>query len=205
MKKSKSETAATRERILSVAGRLFLQHGVAETGIASVMSAAGLTQGGFYRHFRSKEQLVAEANIAANERMFDHIVAAVDGKPAAEALDIAVGLYLSQLEQRECEGLCPLPALGSELRRAEHAVRQAAMAGYQRLVQFFAALGGEIGVAEPARLAAAIVATMVGAVMLAQLAASPESARPILLNARRTIQSMLPDAAPAAAGKKELE
>jgi TetR/AcrR family transcriptional repressor of nem operon len=205
MKKSRSETVDTRKRILSAAGRLFLQHGVAETGIASIMAAAGLTQGGFYRHFRSKEQLVAEANMAANERVFGQIVAAVDGKPAAEALDTAVTMYLSQLERQECEGMCPLPNLGSELRRADPAVRQAAMAGYQRLVHFFSALGQRAGAPDPDKLAGAIVTTMVGAVMLARLAAGPESARSILLNARLAIQAMIPGTRPSAPGKKSLE
>jgi len=197
MKKSKIETVDTRKRILSAATRLFLANGLAETGIASIMSAAGLTQGGFYRHFRSKEQLIAEANIAANDQMVDYFGAAVRGKSAAEALPIAVNLYLDQLQLRGGEGLCPLPSLGSELRRADPRVRAAAMAGYQRLVQFFAVLTEQAGLAEPARLADAIVATMVGAVMLARLAVSRESAQAILLNARQTILSMLPTA-PAA-------
>ena len=194
MKKSKIETVDTRKRILSAATRLFLANGLAETGIASIMSAAGLTQGGFYRHFRSKEQLIAEANIAANDQMVDYFDAAVRGKPAAEALHIAVSLYLEQAQLRGGEALCPLPNLGSELRRADPRVRDAAMAGYQRLAQFFAMLTEQAGLAEPARLADAIVATMVGAVMLARLAVSRDAAQAILLNARQTILSMLPGA-----------
>ena len=74
MRKSNAETAETRKRILAIASGLFLKNGIAATGISDVMSAAGLTQGGFYRHFSSKEHLVADANAVA----FDFIVANLD-------------------------------------------------------------------------------------------------------------------------------
>lgn len=202
MKKSKSATIDTRKRIVAAATRMFLEHGLAETGIASIMAAAGLTQGGFYRHFRSKEHLIVEASIAANDRLRGFFSEAIRGKPAAEGLDIAVALYLSQSEQQGCESLCPLPSLGSELGRSDQQVREAAMAGYQRLVQFFAGLVDQAGCTEPARLADAIVSTMVGAVMLARLAASPASAASILRNARQTIRLMLP--APDAEGNAKM-
>ncbi|MRW87525.1 TetR family transcriptional regulator [Pseudoduganella sp. FT26W] len=192
MKKSKIETLDTRRRIVRTATRMFLANGLAETGIASIMSAVGLTQGGFYRHFKSKEHLIAEANIAANDRMFDYFSAAVDGKNPSEALDLVVALYLDQVGSTGAEDMCPLPNLGSELRRSDKLVRDAAMTGYQRLVEFFAALAIELGAAEPSKLAEAIVATMVGAVMLAKLAVTPEAARVILGNARRTVQLMVP-------------
>lgn len=191
MKKSKIETVNTRKRILSAATKMFMANGLAETGIASIMSAVGLTQGGFYRHFSSKEQLIAEANIAANDRMFDRFTEAANGKSAAEALDIVVTLYLDQLEEQGCDVMCPLPSLGTELRLSNKLVRDAALTGYQRLVQFLAVLTCQTGAADPAKLADAIVATMVGAVMLARLAISQEAARAILANAKRVIQSTL--------------
>src|SRR5258708_13451066 len=61
MRKSRQETAETRERIVRTAAHEFGQHGIAETGLADVMSAAGLTHGGFYKHFDSKAQLAPEA------------------------------------------------------------------------------------------------------------------------------------------------
>lgn len=192
MKKSKSATIDTRKRIVAAATRMFLEHGLDDTGIVSIMAAAGLTQGGFYRHFRSKEHLIVEACVAASDRLRGVFGEAIRGKAPAAAIDIAVDLYLSQTEQRGCESLCPLPSLGSELGRSDQQVREAAMAGYQRLVQFFAGLADQAGYTEPARLADAIVSTMVGAVMLARLAASPALAANILRNARQTIRLMLP-------------
>jgi len=66
MRKSKQETALTRERIVKAAASEFRQHGIVATGLADLMSAAGLTHGGFYRHFDSKDQLVAEASAVAS-------------------------------------------------------------------------------------------------------------------------------------------
>jgi TetR/AcrR family transcriptional regulator, transcriptional repressor for nem operon len=65
MRKSKRETEETRKRIVEMAADEFRQHGIATSGIADLMAAVGLTHGGFYRHFDSKEQLVAEATAAA--------------------------------------------------------------------------------------------------------------------------------------------
>src|ERR1700753_1722105 len=61
MKKSKAETAKTRQRIVEVASETIRTQGIDATGVAEVMAAAGLTHGGFYRHFESKDQLVAAA------------------------------------------------------------------------------------------------------------------------------------------------
>lgn len=191
MKKSKQETLDTRKRILSTATRMFLADGLAQTGIASIMQAAGLTQGGFYRHFRSKEQLIVEASKAANEHMFAAFAEAVAGCTPQQALVLAVDMYLEQLSGHDCDGMCPLPNLGSELRRADPVVRGAAMAGHQRLVQFYQALAEQAGAAEPAELGAALVTAMVGAVMLARVAVNAQAQTAILANCRKTLHAML--------------
>src|ERR1700684_2423410 len=61
MRKSKVETANTRERIIKAAGAEFMANEISEAALARVMAAAGLTHGGFYRHFASKDQLLQEA------------------------------------------------------------------------------------------------------------------------------------------------
>jgi TetR/AcrR family transcriptional repressor of nem operon len=71
MRKSRQEAAETRERIVKVAAREFNESGIQSTGLTEIMAAAGLTHGGFYKHFSSKDQLVAEAIDAALERIAD--------------------------------------------------------------------------------------------------------------------------------------
>ncbi len=195
MKKSRQDTEESRKRILSAATRMFLADGLAETGIASIMQAAGLTQGGFYRHFRSKEQLVVEASKAANEHMFAAFAQAVAGRSPQQALVLAIDMYLDQLSRQDCDGMCPLPNLGSELRRADALVRGAAMAGHQRLVQFYQSLARQAGAIDPAELGAALVTAMVGAVMLARVAVNAQAQAAILANCRKTLYAMLPAAA----------
>ncbi len=65
MRKSKQEALRTRERIVAAASEEFRQHGIVATGLADLMAEAGLTHGGFYKHFRSKAELISEAATAA--------------------------------------------------------------------------------------------------------------------------------------------
>jgi TetR/AcrR family transcriptional repressor of nem operon len=192
MKKSKSDTADTRRKIVSIASKLFMENGLAETGIANIMSAAGLTQGGFYRHFESKDQLIAEANTAANDQMFQYYQAAVERKSPRDALDTVVRLYLHQVQGESPEWLCPLPHLGSELRNSDRQVRTAAMDGYQRLVEFISKLTEQLEIPDHASVADAIVTTMVGAVMLSRLAINPSIAEAILDSTELAVKALLP-------------
>jgi TetR/AcrR family transcriptional regulator, transcriptional repressor for nem operon len=75
MKKSKLEAAETRRRIVKTAAAEFRRNGIHATGLSDVMAAAGLTHGGFYRHFDSKDELVAEACAAAMELAAENTVA----------------------------------------------------------------------------------------------------------------------------------
>jgi TetR/AcrR family transcriptional repressor of nem operon len=191
MKKSKLDTAETKRRIVSTASTLFLQNGLAETGIADVMEAAGLTQGGFYRHFESKDELIAEANRVANAKLFDFYSAAIEGKQALEAMEIIARLYLYQSQGNELETLCPLANLGSELRHANDHIRSVAMEGYQRLAETFTMMAKQVGIADHASVADSIVSTIVGAVTLSRLSVDKVTAESILENALATVRTLL--------------
>jgi len=91
MRKSKAETAKTRERILEAASAQFLRHGITEAGLARLMRAAGLTHGGFYRHFASKDQLVAEACSQAVLSLASGLESQIEGRPPGQALPLLVG------------------------------------------------------------------------------------------------------------------
>lgn len=191
MKKSKVETAETRRRIISTASRLFMEKGLGETGIADVMVAAGLTQGGFYRHFESKEQLIAEANREANEQLFQFYDEAVAGKSPLEAMDTIVSLYLYQSEDDGSGKLCPLANLGSELYHANEDIRAVAMEGYQRFTESFAQMTGQLGIADNVGVSDAIVSTIVGAVTLSRLSVDAAMSKNILENAQTAVRTLL--------------
>lgn len=186
MRKSKSETAETRKRIIATAAELFLERGLAATGIADVMAAAGLTQGGFYRHFESKEQLIAEASAAAFDLGFERLGEAVAGLPAREALSRAVHMYLFQ-RQRPGSRLCPLAHLASELPHTDGNVKSVVDIGHRRTVDFMARLLQQLDLDDQDGVAEAIVSTMLGAVMLARLALTEAASNAILHNAEKTV------------------
>src|SRR5262249_51045305 len=119
MRKSKAETAKTRERILEAASAQFLRQGIMEAGLARLMRAAGLTHGGFYRHFASKRQLVAEACSQAVLSLTSGLKSQIEGKPSDQALPLLVGKYLSRSHRDQPANGCVLAALGSELPRPD--------------------------------------------------------------------------------------
>jgi TetR/AcrR family transcriptional repressor of nem operon len=195
MRKSKADTAETRKRIIAVASNIFLRQGLAATGIADIMVAAGLTQGGFYRHFESKEQLIAEANEAAFAELFAMFDAATAGLPPREALELIVKRYLYQLQAEKVVYMCPLANLSSELRHADPQVKAVAEDGYARMVKLFASHLLRMDVADYVGVAEAIVAIGVGAVTLARMALEPAAANAILANAHNTINFLVQNAA----------
>jgi len=191
MKKSQVETAATRRKIIATASQLFMEKGLGDTGIADVMAAAGLTQGGFYRHFASKEQLIAEANREANEQLFRFYDAAIVGQSPWAAMEIIVSLYLYQSHEGGTGKLCPLANLGSELYHANDDIRAVAMQGYRRITEAFAHLTGQMGLADHVSISDAIVSTIVGAVTLSRLSVDEATSKNILENAQATVRTLL--------------
>src|SRR5271167_3450244 len=85
MRKSREEAARTRKRIVTAASGEFRKNGIVATGLNDLMSAAGLTHGGFYKHFESKDQLVAEACAEAVETILEMLAAAASKKGGAAA------------------------------------------------------------------------------------------------------------------------
>jgi TetR/AcrR family transcriptional repressor of nem operon len=135
MRKSKRETEETRKRIVEMAADEFRQHGIVTSGIADLMAAVGLTHGGFYRHFESKEQLVAEATAAALDTLLDTLASAASGKKGRNALKAALEVYVCAEHRDNPRDGCPLAALGSELARSDKRVRDVAATGFSRMVE----------------------------------------------------------------------
>ncbi|EDT41832.1 TetR/AcrR family transcriptional regulator [Burkholderia ambifaria] len=167
MKRSKADTAATRARVVEVAAQTFARNGIRATGVAEIMAAAGLTHGAFYRHFESKEQLVAEACAVTLESL----VGSAESVAGQEQ-----GRFLSHLESfltSDCNdgGLagCPFVAMGSELARADAETRRIATEGFCNLVDLIATRYSHMS-GESARAAAIYtLTTMIGAVTMSRI------------------------------------
>lgn len=187
MRKSRSETAESRARIVSNASRLFLTEGISSVGTREIMSASGIAQGGFYRHFDSKEQLLEAAYQKVLVDLFTMLEERTAGMDAREALKTVVRLYLSQSLTLRAVDLCPLAMLGSELKRTSETIRSVALLGYERFVGLLETNLKKMGKPRPRVLATAISSTLVGAVTLANMAPRKATAQQILKSAREYV------------------
>lgn len=184
MRKSRAETAATRERIVEAAAGEFRRNGIGATGLSNLMGAAGLTHGGFYKHFASKEQAVAEACAYAIEEIGETLGAAMDKRGAKPALHGAVNAYLSVDHRDNAAAGCPFAALGAELARGSEPVREAASAGLEGLIAQLAARHAEPGAAQASTEAVLTLSSMIGALVLSRIVTDDKRSRDILKQMR---------------------
>ena len=180
MRKSIKEAAQTRRSIVETAADHLRRTGIAEASLADIMAAAGLTHGGFYRHFRSKEHLVAEALTAASEKT----LIALKKRVAAGGVNAAADAYLSPEQRDSATPICPFVAFGSELRHAGDETKAAAANALEAL---FTTLAEGRTTANARRNAIVSLATMVGAMTLARAVADEAIADEILDSARRAL------------------
>jgi len=184
MRKSKVETAKTRERIVKAAGAEFAANGISEAALARVMAAAGLTHGGFYRHFASKDQLVLEACSKTVSSLVASLERLISRKPHEQALPLLVDHYVSPAHRDQPRTGCPLAALGSEFARRDKRTRRAAMEGFLQLSRLIASHLETVPSRKRAEQSMAIVSAMVGAVTLARIAPDARLSDAVLVATR---------------------
>ena len=167
MRVTQHEMDASHARIVEGASRLMRERGVRSTSVADAMNEAGLTHGGFYRHFKTKDDLVVEALRSAFDDFAKPLELRQQLEPAAAVAADYKALYLSPEHVAHPGFGCPMPALGSDMARESESVRQAFASGVSRVVTALAAAAEG---SDAQRQAAALreVATLVGAVVLAR-------------------------------------
>ncbi len=183
MRDTSQRKAETRQRIVGAAAELFRMHGIDGVGVDAIMQRAGLTHGGFYLYFPSKEALVGAVSAEQLARSAARWTEIAAQEPGDAALGRIVGNYLDGRHAVPSEHGCVLPALGSELARRPDT--RAALTGSIR------AMLGVLTRLMPARrraraesAAMAAFSTMVGAVVLARLSSDPQLSEAILAAAR---------------------
>jgi TetR/AcrR family transcriptional repressor of nem operon len=184
MRKSREEKARSREEILSAAARLFRERGIATTSVSDVMTAAGLTHGGFYRHFDSKEALVASAiekAFGAGLRVFtEH-----PPNPSDETRAY-VDQYLSDAHLADPGDGCPILHLGPEAARGPLVWREALDEGADRAIAMLAR-----GLPGGRDAAIRLLTCLIGAMTLARALPEGPSRNLVLDQARRTAEWLL--------------
>jgi AcrR family transcriptional regulator len=189
MARSPSRKEETHERIVHTAARAIRRHGYAGVGVADVMNEAGLTHGGFYAHFDSKTDMLAEAASRAGAETVEALRRIADAAPAGQALAALIDGYLSQQHADAPESGCPVAALGSEIARQEPAVRAAATRRIKDLIGLVEQQLPGWGKAAAHDKALALVAGMVGSLMLSRAVDDPELSKAIRRAGRQFLRA----------------
>jgi TetR/AcrR family transcriptional regulator, transcriptional repressor for nem operon len=181
MRHSKAEKANTHKRIVAIAAKKFREEGLAGIGIADLMKEAGLTVGGFYKHFKSRDALVAEAIGSALELWKDRIDAAAGGpRVTYESL---VDDYLSEAH-RDHPGMgCPVGALAGDLARSDKRTRAVATRKIRDNIELLATLIRDTTKTDKDTARSRAVMTycaLVGAISMARAVSDKELSREIL-------------------------
>ncbi len=163
----------THERIVGAAARAIRRVGYAGTGVADVMKDAGLTHGGFYAHFASREAMLAEAADRAGAEGVAVVERVAAAAPPRKALQALLGAYLSKAHVEGVETGCAVAALGSEMPRQAPVVRRAATRRIKDMIDLVARQSPEWGQPGAHHHALVTVATMVGALVLARAVDDP--------------------------------
>ncbi len=167
MKVSREQAVQNRERILDAAAQLFRERGFEGIGVADLMKAAGLTHGGFYGHFSSKEDLMAQACARALTRSIEAWSKRADSAPDDPLSSIA-GVYLSRRHRDNPGARCVLAALGPDASRQGPAVRRAVTEGLRSALEFLTKLVTGKSKAARRQKAISTYASLVGAMIMAR-------------------------------------
>ncbi|MFK4650968.1 TetR/AcrR family transcriptional repressor of nem operon [Bradyrhizobium japonicum] len=176
----KGHRDTTRRHILDVASSQFRESGIAAVGLAGIMAEAGLTNGAFYTHFASKEDLVRAVLLDALERREQRHR---DNLENGVALETVIRDYLSPKHRDRAATGCPTAALVSEIARHPKATREAFTGKMSDILALMAAQMPEGTPAERRRRAIAAYATMVGALQLSRAVSDRQLSEEILENA----------------------
>jgi AcrR family transcriptional regulator len=175
----------THERIVETAARAIRRSGYDGASVADIMQEAGLTHGGFYAHFPSRQAMLAEAADRAGAEAVAASAKIVAAVPPESALRSLIGSYLSKAHLESADTGCPVAALGSEMPRQAPEVRRAATRRIKEMIDLVARQSPEWGQPGAHERALAVVATMVGSLMLARAVDDPKLSDALLDAARK--------------------
>jgi len=169
-----SRKEATHERIVEAAARAIRRSGYGGTGVADIMKDAGLTHGGFYAHFDSREAMLAEAADRAGADTVATMTRVADAAPPDQALQAIIRAYLSKAHVGAVETGCAVAALGSEMPRQAPQVRRAATRRIKEMIDLVCRQSPDWGQPGAHERALVTVATAVGALVLARAVDDPK-------------------------------
>ena len=176
--------AETHRKIVKDASRRVRAEGMTGAAVSAVMRDAGLTHGGFYKHFESKDELLMESLSEAFQDIADRLAHAAEQSPPEIAWKAIVQTYLSLEYCERVEYGCPLPALAPELARADQAMKPRIFEELKKYKSRMLPFMPGQRTADKERAFFSIFSTMVGAIEIARLLPEPAMREKVLASAR---------------------
>src|SRR4051794_23251914 len=180
MRYSREHKQETHDRIVKKASVRLREKGAHGIGVADLMKEAGLTHGGFYAHFDSREALVVEAFAYAMDRSTERWRKVAEQTPPDKRLATIVENYLTPLHRDDPGNGCAVPALGAEIARESPKTRKAFAAKLEQMIDMMADQVPDVPRKAARKQAMATLATMIGTMVLARVAGSGEFSDEIL-------------------------
>jgi|SRR5579871_4360583 len=191
MRYTASHKQETHQRLLNVAAEALREKGPERLAVADVMRAAGLTHGGFYAHFKSKDALLAETLAAGFAQSARRMRRLVDGLPPRHALATWIDQYVSPHHRDNRSTGCPIVALSSDLPRQSKKFQAAFDKGVKAMIRQLESWMAESGMDEPERLAESVLSAAVGAVSMSRAVSDKRLSDDLLEAARANIKARL--------------
>lgn len=188
MKVSREQAAQNRERIVEAAAQLFRERGFEGIGVADLMKEAGLTHGGFYGHFSSKDDLIAEASRRALTRSLA-LFSNLPERASRDPLSTVADTYLTSTHRDDPGTGCLLAAVGSDVSRQGPAARRAVTDHIRSAVELLTKLIPSRSRAARRQKAITTYATLVGAMVMARAVDNRELSDEILEAARASVKT----------------
>jgi TetR/AcrR family transcriptional repressor of nem operon len=187
MRYSKEHKAETHERIVKQASVRLRERGAHGIGVADLMKEVGLTHGGFYAHFDSREALVIEAFGYAMDRAAERWRKIAEETPPEKRLATIIDSYLTTTHRDDPGRGCVVPSLGAEIARESPKTRKAFAARLERMIDMIAAQILDVPPKAARKQAMATLATMMGTVVMARIAGNGEFSDEILAAGREAV------------------
>jgi TetR/AcrR family transcriptional repressor of nem operon len=192
MRYSREHKQETHDRIVRKASVRLREKGAHGVGVADLMKEAGLTHGGFYAHFDSRDALVIQAFSYAMDRSMERWRKTAEQIPPDKRLAMIVDTYLSPLHRDDPGHGCAVPTLGAEIARESPKTRKAFAAKLEQMIDMIAEQIPDASGRIARKQAAAMLATMMGTMVLSRIAGSGEFSDEILAAGREAALSRAP-------------
>lgn len=191
MRYSSTQKDITRQRIVDVSAKLFKEHGIDATGVAAIMSEAGLTNGAFYAHFDSKEVLIEEViknQLHTQLALFQQVPKDIDG------LGQIIDVYLSNEHRDNCSDGCPSAALLDEITKRAPSTKQAYNNGIIDIIGGLESSLPSSGTPKSKQLIISLLGLLIGTMQLARAVTDKELSEQILFSGRTAAHTLLESA-----------